>query len=257
MRVSCRLHFGSGPCGGFSTLQPLGVLDPVDGGAVLAVDLALDDRRHHVHVEHAIELVGGDLGLVALHEALAVAGPERLPRETRDGAAGFERGALRLGDADRHVLHLRRSCRRSCSCSISVSWPVQIDRALAGSGAGMATCPDSVAADEQKGEHAEESGGSSHEMSFRASIVAGLVDQRINRGCRRATRVARPRSRFRPVPRGSGFAPRNRGCRFLLLRGRRRRRFRRYKPRAANELRRSPCRGGGLAPVGRDCARTF
>ena len=94
MRVSCRLHFGSGPCGGFSTLQPLRVLDPQHGGAVLALDVALDDRRDHVEAEHAIELVGGDLRLVALHEALAVAGPQRLPREAHGPPSSVARCGL-------------------------------------------------------------------------------------------------------------------------------------------------------------------
>ena len=51
-------------------LQHLHVLSPQLQGDVLTVVGSRDRRRHHVELEHAIELVRRDLGLVAFEEAV-------------------------------------------------------------------------------------------------------------------------------------------------------------------------------------------
>ena len=86
-------------------LDVLAALDPEHDRGEVAAHPPLDARRHHVEAEEAVELVGGDLRLVGLPEARAMAHGQVLDRGARGEAPRREEAPLGLGHADRDLLH--------------------------------------------------------------------------------------------------------------------------------------------------------
>ena len=68
--------------------------------------LLLHGWRHHVQLQELVQLVGGDLALVALPEAAVAARRDRLPGHLRDRSARGEPASRRPRHADRDPAHV-------------------------------------------------------------------------------------------------------------------------------------------------------
>ena len=82
------------------------VFQPEDGGAGIALDAAFHRDRHHAEPQELVQLVGGDLRLVAVPEPLVDPGRQDLPGERFAQPARFDVGPLRLCHPDWHLLDL-------------------------------------------------------------------------------------------------------------------------------------------------------
>ena len=107
MRLVCRDQFAPAHLGQRRGIPRLDAVDPEHGRALDALDLPLDDRRHHVQPEMAAEQVGGDFRAIALHLAVHHLVVQRLPGHARRRPARREIATLRLRDADGDVLEVR------------------------------------------------------------------------------------------------------------------------------------------------------
>ncbi len=81
--------------------------DPIDGRAKLAPHAALHGRRRHVELQQLVELIGGDLGLVALEKALIDSRLDVLLGEGVDAPTGSQLGSLGSGHPGADVAKVR------------------------------------------------------------------------------------------------------------------------------------------------------